>query len=68
MKPDKADMPTVCGRSAGQVFTGAVNKSGLNVEKPVEKVEKSCVKGIFLAGLGVLRYNKTGKSGVRKRK
>lgn len=68
MKPDKADMPAVCGSSAGQIFTAAVNKSGVNVEKAVEKVEKSRREGIFLAGMGGPRYNKTGKSGVRKRK
>ena len=45
MKPDKADMPVVCGSSAGQVFTAAVNKSGVNVEKAVEKVEKSAERG-----------------------
>ncbi|MFR1433859.1 MAG: hypothetical protein ACLSS9_01185 [Acutalibacteraceae bacterium] len=68
MKPDKADMPVVCGSSAGQVFTAAVNKSGVNVEKAVEKVEKSRGEGISLAGMGGPRYNETGKSGIRKRK
>lgn len=58
----------VCGSSAGQIFTAAVNKSGVNVEKAVEKVEKSRREGIFLAGMGGPRYNETGKSGVRKRK
>jgi len=58
----------VAGHISHPVEVYGKNQSGVNVEKAVEKVEKSRGEGISLAGMGGPRYNETGKSGVRKRK